>query len=1640
MSLAPTSVVSPHPVHFPVCLRLQRGTAAANRGLRNRRGWLQVGFAALAFAAGAGKSAAATFVWDGGAGAPFNWSAANNWNPNGAPAPGVSHDYQFGGGTGTTNVADGATPWTVNSLTLLNTATASFSISSSTSLNLGAGGVVNNDNSNLTVSAPIALTANSVASTTSTGQITLSGIISGSGFGITKSGTANVTLSGAAANTYTGVTTINSGTLNLSKSSNVVAIAGNVVIGDGAGTDVLRTTATNQIAATSAFTFTTGGVPTFNLNSFAQQVGSIASTNAGAIVSIGTASLTVGGANTSTSYAGTVSGSTGGLIKVGTGTLTLTNAGSTFQGQLQVREGAVSISALTNSGNNSQIGRNATISLGNLTTTGTLQYTGTGHSVNRGINLAGTTGGGTIEANGAGALALSGAVGSTGAGSKTLTLTGTSTAANTLSGVISNNSGTNLTSILKSGTGNWTLSNAASTYTGTTTVAAGNLSVSTFANGGANSSIGASSNAAANLVLDGGTLIYTGGAVSTNRLFSVGNGGGTIESAGSGALTFNNAGALGFNGETGTRTLTLAGANDGSLAAVTGDNTGATAVTKNGAGTWTLNGSGSNTYTGTTTVNAGTLALGKTGGATAVSGSLLIGDGAGTDTVRLDAANQIADTSAVTLGAGGTPVLNLNGFSERIGSLASANTAAVVQLGSPGAATSLTVGNSTSTTYSGTFTSGNANPALIKEGTGTLSLAGSSTGFTGGVTVNAGTLQLQSDNALGVGTAGTTVTNGATLQIDGGRLTTSNGLLTIAGTGAGGTGALIGSGGNNRWNGNITLSGNTTVSTSGTGYLALGITTTAYNRELDPPAAPTDPTTLDLGSNTLTITGTTSAVDNRAVYVNARITGTGNVVVNMTNPADEARYTANLNTYTGTTTIANGTLSLRTLANTYPNDPVDLNYFGINGPVIIGDGTGSAGTARLLMQAGSLYGEQINYATTMTINKDGVFNLLNAQSISGLTFNGGAVDLDTVGGLYLNGDVTVNASAGNTATISGTGTSTLSLTIHQGPIPLANANRVFNVVGGAGNTSDLTVGTLITNGSLTKNGAGTMTITSANSGGYEGTTTINNGILSIQNNTALGQANGLADTATTVATGGTLQLSNVANGNLTVSGEKLTLSGTGYDNNGALQNLVGNNTWSGTAGIALAADATIKSVADTLTIATAITSSSSTLTVAGAGNTTISGDIGTNTGGLIKNDAGTLILSGSNNFSGSTAVNAGVVSVQSNTALGTTTGSTTVAGAGAAVYLDNTAIGGGSNQLNVNAEPLTINGSGVSGTGALRNVSGNNTFQGLVTVGSSATIASNSANTLTLSGGITSTAGTTQLLTIGTTAQNGNVTVTGNITNGTTFADAVDLRKDGSGNFTFAGAGGLTATVGAVNLAAGTMTVGTGNANTMTSAEFASAGGTTLTIGSGAQVVANYGTGTTTYFSGALAGTGTFQKNGAGTLVFDNDFAAPDVTLVLSGGTLRLETAQITVGTIHITGNTILDFGASGNTFLSSANLIIDPGVTVTVNNWISVANNATASTAWYLRNYPTLNSGGLLNNSITIGGSDILGGPGLANITFTDYNNLTTTWVSGNHSGWFDREIRPTPEPATYGALLIGGCLGLLGWRRWRRTAATRR
>ncbi|MGA2060615.1 MAG: autotransporter-associated beta strand repeat-containing protein [Thermoguttaceae bacterium] len=156
---------------------------------------------------------------------------------------------------------------------------------------------------------------------------------------------------------------------------------------------------------------------------------------------------------------------------------------------------------------------------------------------------------------------------------------------------------------------NTVIMNVTNTYTGPTSLLGGTLSVATLANGAANSPIGASSNAAANLVLNGGTLQYTGAAVTSDRLFTLGTGAsaGTLDASGTGALTLSNAGALAYTGS-GARTLTLTGTNTGTnvLTAIIGNGTGgATSLYKTGTGYWRI--AGNNTYSGSTVINNGML-------------------------------------------------------------------------------------------------------------------------------------------------------------------------------------------------------------------------------------------------------------------------------------------------------------------------------------------------------------------------------------------------------------------------------------------------------------------------------------------------------------------------------------------------------------------------------------------------------------------------------------------------------------------------------------------------------------------------------------------------------------------------------------------------------------------------------------------------------------------------------------------------------------------------------------------------------------------------------------------------------------------------------------------------------------------------
>ena len=172
------------------------------------------------------------------------------------------------------------------------------------------------------------------------------------------------------------------------------------------------------------------------------------------------------------------------LNKIGTGTLTLTSTGSTRGGPTNVMNGilsVVSLNSVAGGSASSTLGHptsiaSGTIGLGATTNTGQLTYTGPGETTDRVIKLAGTTGGGVLDQSGTGLLKFTSAFTATGAGAKTLTLQGSTIGGGEIAGAIVDNNGINTTSLLKQGSGVWTLSGG-NTYTGLTTINAGTLVV-----------------------------------------------------------------------------------------------------------------------------------------------------------------------------------------------------------------------------------------------------------------------------------------------------------------------------------------------------------------------------------------------------------------------------------------------------------------------------------------------------------------------------------------------------------------------------------------------------------------------------------------------------------------------------------------------------------------------------------------------------------------------------------------------------------------------------------------------------------------------------------------------------------------------------------------------------------------------------------------------------------------------------------------------------------------------------------------------------------------------------------------------------------------------------------------------------------
>jgi len=487
------------------------------------------------------------------------------------------------------------------------------------------------------------------------------------------------------------------------------------------------------------------------------------------------------------------------------------------------------------------------------------------------------------------------------------------------------------------------------------------------------------------------------------------------------------------------------------------------------------------------------------------------------------------------------------------------------------------------------------------------------------------------------------------------------------------------------------------------------------------------------------------------------------------------------------------------------------------------------------------------------------------------------------------------------------------------------------------------------NNNVVKNGDGTVVLSAANT--YGGTTTVENGILRAANNGALSTG------AVTVNSGGTLEMTaNVSN--------ETTLNGTGEGGVGALRNLSGNNTHSGA--VTLGSNSSIKSEAGSMTLTGGITGTGATLTVNGSGSTTIStSGLNTGTGGaLTKNDSGTLFLSADGSYTGATTINGGVVEIQNATALGTTAAGTTVA-SGAQLKLYN------AGSMTV-AEAITLNGTG-GDAGALRNVGGDNTVSGNITLASNSRINSSSAGSLAISGAVD---GGANVLYLG---GSRNMSISGAISGGGASQDGTttSLFKDGAGELTLTGnnsySGDTRITTGALTVNSGG-NLGNGNSDIYISSGATLNVNTSLTVDS-VQETSNSNGGVIALGNGATL---TIDGASKGNLYQNSISGGGGLTMAGSGDTsLALYGTQSYTGATTVTGGKI-----TSGVALASTSYTVSDGTMETTADGV-IANSAAISI-----------SGG----EFIVGGNDTIGA-----VTATggrlSVGSGKTAYLSGNSS-----------------------------------------
>ncbi|MGO4670237.1 autotransporter domain-containing protein [Bosea sp. 2RAB26] len=545
-----------------------------------------------------------------------------------------------------------------------------------------------------------------------------------------------------------------------------------------------------------------------------------------------------------------------------------------------------------------------------------------------------------------------------------------------------------------------------------------------------------------------------------------------------------------------------------------------------------------------------------------------------------------------------------------------------------------------------------------------------------------------------------------------------------------------------------------------------------------------------------------------------------------------------------------------------------VGIFETANAVALGSLSGSGLIRNFAPGAATLIIGGLNESTTFSgdISSGGAGGLLGITKV-------GSGTLSLTGTSTYSGTTTISGgvleAASSAALGNGSATNTL---IFDGGILRVSAGGTFfspptrnvsvNASGGMIDSNGATIaidGQITGAGALTKAGTGSLTLRGANT--LTGSIVVSNGTLVIANSSALGTT----AAGTTVANGATLQLS----GNLSIGSEALSLAGAGA---GALVSF-GNNSYGGP--ITLTSVSSIISRSGLLTLSDTI-GGGYALMLGGDGDGISTNAIATTA--LVKLGFGTWTLSGVNTYGGGTSIGDGVLRIQNDLALGATAGGAFVT-SGAALELQGTIVVGNA---------LSLAGTGVSGTGALRSVSGLNRYSGAITLTSASRINAD-ADQFEISGGI---AGTNQNLIFG---GAGIVNVTGAIATGTG-----SVTKDGAGETSLSGAntytGATTVNNGILHVLGGQAIADSGAVVVTAPGTFQVNGSETIGSLSGAgKVVLNSGVvtltiggaNTTTTYSGLMSGAGGLAKTGTGRLDLTGANTYTGATTI-NGGELRV--------------------------------------------------------------------------------------------------------------------------------------------------------